>query len=85
MVTTNAHSATLWIGAASGSDLQAAALNTWEAANRISHSTCTNWAASSTPSIFPVAYCQAFPAGVLPFTSAAQITGESLQLLLNMR
>jgi len=84
-VTTTAHSATLWIGAASGSDFQASSLNTWEAANRVSHSTCTNWAASGTTNFFQVAYCQAFPAGVLPFTSAAQITGEALQLLLNMR
>ena len=84
-VTTNAHAASLWIGSASGTDFQAAALNTWEAANRISHSTCTNWAASGTTNFFQVGYCQAFAAGVLPFTSAAEITGESLQLLLNMR
>jgi len=83
-VTTTAHSATLWIGAASGSDFQASSLNTWEAANRVSHSTCTNWAASGTTNFFQVAYAQIFPAGVIPFTSAAQITGEALQLLLNM-
>jgi hypothetical protein len=44
----------------------------------------TNWA-STTSQYVQVAYCQIFPSGVLPFTSAAQITGEALQLLLNMR
>lgn len=75
----------LWIGAASGTDYHASSLNAWEAANRVSHSSCTNWAASGTPEFFQVGYCQVFPAGVLPFTSAAQITGEALQILLNMR
>ena len=84
-VTTTSHSASIWIGTVAGSDFQAASLNTWEAANKISHSSCTNWAASGTTNFFQVAYAQVFPSGVLPFTSAAQITGESLQLLLNMR
>lgn len=84
-VTTNAGSARIGIGNISGSTFQVGSLNTWSAGNFISHSSCTNWAASGTTNFFQVAYCQAFPAGVLPFTSAAQITGEALQLLLNMR
>ena len=84
-VTTNAASAKLFIGSVGGSDYQVSSLNAWEATDNFSHSTCTNWAASGTTDFFQVAYAQVFPAGVLPFTSASQITGEALQLLLNMR
>lgn len=84
-VTTNAASAKLFIGAVGGSDYQASSLNAWEATDNFTHSSCTNWAASGTTNFFQVAYAQIFPSGVLPFTSAAQITGEALQLLLNMR
>lgn len=84
-VTTTAASATILIGAVGGTDFQASSLNTWEAANRFSHSTCTNWAASGTTNFFEVAYAQIFQTGVLPFASASEITGEALQLLLNMR
>ncbi len=84
-VSTNAVAAYLEIGSIGGSNFNATSLNTWEAANKFTHSTCTNWAASGTTDFFQVAYAQVFPAGVLPFTSAAEITGEALQLLLNMR
>ena len=35
--------------------------------------------------VFQVGYCQIFPAGVLPWSSASEITGEALQQLLNIR
>lgn len=84
-VATNAVGAYLSTGDVTGSTFQVSSLNTWTAGNYFSHSTCTNWAASGTTNFFQIGYCQAFPAGVLPFTSAAEITGEALQLLLNMR
>lgn len=84
-VTTTAASAKIFIGAAGGSLTHATSLNAWEATDNFSHASCTNWAASGTTDFFEVAYAQAFPAGVLPFTSASQITGEALQLLLSMR
>lgn len=84
-VTTNAVAVILGVGDVSGSTYQVPSLNTWTAGNYFSHSSCTNWAASGTTNFFQVGYCQIFPAGVLPFTSAAEITGEKLQQLLNMR
>lgn len=84
-VTTTAASAKLFIGSVGGTDYQVSSLSTWEATDNFTHSTCTNWAASGTTNFFQVAYAQIFPSGVLPFTTAAQITGEALQLLLNMR
>ncbi len=84
-VTTAAASAKLYIGSVGGSDYQASALDAWEAAGKLTHSTCTNWAASGTTDFFQVGYCQIFPAGVLPWSSASEITGEALQQLLNIR
>lgn len=84
-VATPAASAKLFIGSVGGSDYQASSLNAWESTDNFSHSSCTNWAASGTTNFFEVGYAQIFPSGVLPFTSASQITGEALQLLLNMR
>ena len=84
-VKTTEASAKLYIGSVGGSDYQASALDTWEAAGKLTHSTCTNWAASGTTDFFQVGYCQIFPAGVLPWSSASEITGEALQQLLNIR
>lgn len=84
-LTSAAAAALLSIGEITGTTFQAASLNAWQAANVFSHSSCTNWAASGTTNFFQIAYAQIFPSGVLPFTAASQITGEALQLLLNMR
>lgn len=72
------------IGAISGSTLQAPSLNAWNSGSFISHSTCTNWGATSSAT-FTVGYADVFAAGVLPFASATQVTGEALQALLNLR
>lgn len=83
--TTNVLGGSVAIGAATGSDRLATSLNTWDTANDLSHSSCTNFANSGTTNFFEVAYCQVFQAGVIPYTAASEFTGEGLQLLLNMR
>lgn len=80
----NTRGAILTFGVVAGSSLQASTLDAWAAGNFTSHASSTNWA-GTTNAFVQTAYFNLFPAGVLPFTSAAQITGEALQLLLNMR
>jgi len=72
------------VGSIAGSTFQASSLNAWGAGSFISHSTATNWGATLNAFV-QVAYCQAFPTGVLPFTAASQITGEALQRLIGAR
>lgn len=75
---------TLDIGAVTGTTFQAASLNAWAAGNFLSHSTATNYGGTAGATL-TVGYADIFPSGVLPFLTAAQITGDPLQCLLNLR
>lgn len=83
-VTTNAASAILGFGVTSGSTYETATLGSWQSADYRSATTATDWQGTLNAFV-QVGYLNVFPAGVLPWTSASEITGEALQRLLNMR
>lgn len=72
------------LGAVSHSQFHAPSLDAWVGGNYFSHASATNWT-STAGNYFQVAYANVFPIGVLPWTSAPQITGEALHRLLGMR
>lgn len=73
------------IGGLAGATYQHASLDTWATgSNLISHASATPWQAS-VGNFVQVLYFNVFPKGVLPWTSAGQITGEALHRLLSMR
>lgn len=74
----------LEFGSVAGSTYQAPSLDGWLAGAYISHASATGWQASN-GNYVQVLYCNVFPKGVLPWTSASQITGEALHRLLSMR
>lgn len=56
----------------------------WQAGNINDVAGSTPWQATLGATL-TIAYLQLFPAGVLPWSSASEITGEALEQLLNMR
>lgn len=70
------------VGAVSGTTFQAPTLDAWGAGNYISHSTCTNWAATNGAG-FVVNYLNFFTNGILPYTSTN--TTGLLGILSNLR
>lgn len=72
------------LGMVTGSATHAPTLNAWSDGNYSSHASATNWAATA-GNFVQIAYLNVFPKGVLPWTSASQLTGEALHRLLSMR
>lgn len=73
----------LHLNAGAGSSSSAAA-GSWMSASYLGVSGGLNMAATLGATL-TVAYCNIFPHGVLPWSSASEITGEALQRLINMR
>jgi hypothetical protein len=82
--TTNAVADYIGVSLGAGSSLQTATLASWQSNSARGHASTLNMAATNATT-FTVAFAQAFPSGVLPYTSAAQITGENLARLLLLR
>lgn len=83
-VTSTSASAIIEFGTTSGSTYETSTLGSWQSADYRSATTATDWQ-GTTNAFVQVAYLNVFPAGVLPWSSASEITGEALQRLLNMR
>lgn len=83
-VTSTSASAIIEFGTTSGSTYETSTLGSWQSADYRSATTATDWQ-GTTNAFVQVAYLNVFPSGVLPWSSASEITGEALQRLLNMR
>lgn len=83
-VTDTSRGSIVSIGTGTGSAFQSPAADTWLTGNYFGVSGALNMAATNGATL-TVGYLNVFPAGVLPWTSASEITGEALQHLLNMR
>lgn len=62
----------------------APALDSWQAGNKPYHGSGTQWQATS-GNYLEVLYFNVFPKGILPWSTASQITGDALHALLSMR
>jgi hypothetical protein len=82
--TDNTAGCEITLGGAAGSTFQIPSLDTWTAGGYITHSSITNWCATINQYV-QVAYLDAYPVGVLPWASSAQITSEALQRLIGAR
>lgn len=67
--TNNNLGAYITIGAVTGTNFHPSTLDSWNSGNFFSHSSVTNWTATLN-AVFRMYYCQIFPKGFLPYTSA---------------
>lgn len=69
-ITNNNNSIQITLGGVSGSSFQAPTLNVWANSNYISHSSATNWTAT-TNATFTLNFCNMYQNGILPYSEGA--------------